>query len=518
MGFHPFGNETTVPPAGWHSEPKFRGTSSILTSSLLTLFLCVYTVVHTNVPEYEEDRKHIAQHKFSRFACRLIAPSKWRRFGWMVMAILAPELVAWNAFEQRRNVKRTTKEVRRSIGDSWTDTHSWFAVMGGYAFDIRDAPEPFFPDGRRRLSITHNGIVAIAQHWPHLLLKHPLTIDQIKDKSKADGLTKFLACWQASWFCVQCIFRLSSGLSISLLELNVFGHAVCALLIYMLWWNKPQDVTEPHVLASEDTFQAAANLCTISDVGLLKGAYPHGGDYAGTVWLSSAKPDPSTIDLSGPVSIPTTSFHPRGSSATWFLKVKIGNACHEFRYYGPARRQLAAIFIDERSFARLRYPYSNSHFDYSPYASVAPRCRDWCISLKDVDIDESGRKATYYLFAITLASAVYGGLHVVASWAPFASPVQHVLWRASSLTVAAFGAAFSAFMLLLPTLEDLPDLLLRPLKIILGWMAIVLICLTLLWYLLCRIYLVVECFISLAYLSESQLAVPSWSLYIPHIS
>ena len=48
----------------------------------------------------------------------------------MVMAVLAPELVAWNAFEQRREVKKTSKAVREYIGDAWTETHSWFAVMG----------------------------------------------------------------------------------------------------------------------------------------------------------------------------------------------------------------------------------------------------------------------------------------------------------------------------------------------------------------------------------------------------
>lgn len=29
---------------------------------------------------------------------------------------------------------------------------------------------------------------------------------------------------------------------ISLLELNTFGHAVCMLLVYFLWWEKPFEV------------------------------------------------------------------------------------------------------------------------------------------------------------------------------------------------------------------------------------------------------------------------------------
>ena len=37
---------------------------------------------------------------------------------------------------------------------------------------------------------------------------------------------------------------------ISPLELNTFGHAVLALLIYILWWEKPFDVEHPSIVES----------------------------------------------------------------------------------------------------------------------------------------------------------------------------------------------------------------------------------------------------------------------------
>lgn len=46
----------------------------------------------------------------------------------------------------------------------------------------------------------------------------------------------------ASWFCAQCVARLAQGMAISLLELSTFGHALCAILMYILWWHKPLDV------------------------------------------------------------------------------------------------------------------------------------------------------------------------------------------------------------------------------------------------------------------------------------
>lgn len=38
---------------------------------------------------------------------------------------------------------------------------------------------------------------------------------------------------------------------ISLLELNTFGHAICALFIYLLWWEKPFEVDIPTIVESD---------------------------------------------------------------------------------------------------------------------------------------------------------------------------------------------------------------------------------------------------------------------------
>jgi hypothetical protein len=38
------------------------------------------------------------------------------------------------------------------------------------------------------------------------------------------------------------------------------------------------------------------------------------------------------------------------------------------------------------------------------------------------------------------------------------------------------------------------------------------------WYIFCRAYIVVECFIMLAHLPDTTLEIPSWARYIPHIT
>jgi hypothetical protein len=78
----------------------------------------------------------------------------------------------------------------------------------------------------------------------------PLNISKkdLQDKSKANGLAKALVCLQASWFCVQCLVRVGQALPVTLLEINTFAHSICALLVYILWWDKPLDVEQPTYL------------------------------------------------------------------------------------------------------------------------------------------------------------------------------------------------------------------------------------------------------------------------------
>ncbi|KAL8980024.1 MAG: hypothetical protein Q9205_004780 [Flavoplaca limonia] len=87
--------------------------------------------------------------------------------------------------------------------------------------------------------------------------------EEIWDKSKANALAKTTVCIQATWFCAQCIARIAQQMPTSLLELHTVAHAVCALLVYILWWSKPLDVQEPTVIdvGQSDT---ARNVCALA--------------------------------------------------------------------------------------------------------------------------------------------------------------------------------------------------------------------------------------------------------------
>jgi hypothetical protein len=108
--------------------------------------------------------------------------------------------------------------------------HSFWAIMGGIAMDPSSS-DSFVPLSQRA-TLTANGILLLLKHEPQLL--PDISEEEVKDKSRGSSLTKSAACIQASWFCLSCIARISRKLSLSLLELNTFAHALCTVIVCTL--------------------------------------------------------------------------------------------------------------------------------------------------------------------------------------------------------------------------------------------------------------------------------------------
>lgn len=115
--------------------------------------------------------------------------------------------------------------------------------MGGFAMSTDSSS---LPNDWTRAAVTPHGLLFVLEQAPPLFPRTSRA--DIRDKSKADGVKKTVVCMQAIWFGVNVVTRLAQGLPIALLELNAAAHAICTLVIYAMWWDKPLDVEEPTLL------------------------------------------------------------------------------------------------------------------------------------------------------------------------------------------------------------------------------------------------------------------------------
>jgi hypothetical protein len=85
----------------WQPDPNNgRGTWTILSTCIITLFLCVYTALHLNIPAYKSS-------KLSLFGIRL----KYVFFG-----LLAPEVLVFNSWRQRTVASSIMTQIRLNRG------------------------------------------------------------------------------------------------------------------------------------------------------------------------------------------------------------------------------------------------------------------------------------------------------------------------------------------------------------------------------------------------------------------
>ncbi|KAL8783339.1 MAG: hypothetical protein Q9195_009419 [Heterodermia aff. obscurata] len=304
MGLWIFGNGNNG-TAHWEPDPSDgRGTWTILSTCIITLTLCVYTSLHLNIPAHKSSNLDAFGMKAK----------------YVISGLLAPELIVFNAWRQRTVASNIVQQVRKNRGgdqptsfpqrlsrglqnlpskalqrfkiwskkltrktnnlrhgnglpfvvnkDPWADitlVHGFYIVMGGYAFDVSKDTPRIWPWKWDRLTPSAMAVLAclISQDKDLRSVMPYLSEDEIWDKSKANGLAKTIVCIQAAWFCTQCIVRLAQGIPISLLELNTFAHAICALLVYLLWWDKPLDVHEPTVIDASRS-ETARSICAMA--------------------------------------------------------------------------------------------------------------------------------------------------------------------------------------------------------------------------------------------------------------
>ncbi|KAF7979544.1 hypothetical protein HWV62_42142 [Athelia sp. TMB] len=158
--------------------------------------------------------------------------------------IIAPQSRLPNRVASRRCTKRCEEcDVHKSdydqvamakrvakANEAWEKIHAFFIIMGGYQFYGEDGPvRPVSPD--EAVELVRRG---------HLVAP---TSDELANQSKGDALSKGVAILQTLWFVMQCIARRIENLPLTNLEVMTLAYTVITVAMYIVWWEKPLNVS-----------------------------------------------------------------------------------------------------------------------------------------------------------------------------------------------------------------------------------------------------------------------------------
>ncbi|RYP67005.1 hypothetical protein DL771_007501 [Monosporascus sp. 5C6A] len=290
---------------GWVAPDARRNTLDIILSWLSIFLVCSWKCVHLNLPTLEESRA--GWHKVTIFREDWRIPvfperpllRKWgRKLMWMGLISIAPELGVALAVKQWETARASAN------GKPYTMTHAFYAQMGGIVLRVVKAlpekrsargfvevmepqpPRATGPDAGIEMitkesvrAVVDNIIAAngVSPETAQLFFSKPIlrdddtnkvqrdyimkrydptirgltsTIDEeeIADRSKSDAFTKVFAIVQSGWLIVSSIARVHHGYAITELELATMAFIICALIMYIFWWNKPFGVEQRSLL------------------------------------------------------------------------------------------------------------------------------------------------------------------------------------------------------------------------------------------------------------------------------
>ena len=281
---------------------------------------------------------------------------------------------------------------------------------------------------------------------------------EIQDKSKGDGLSKTFALIQTTWFILQCISRAIEKLPVTELEVATCAFAFLNFATYILWWNKPLNVSRPVlVYRDQQKEQGEAETNEGTEPGSegegMKGGY---GQSVKRMWKAF---------IQGLVDIPKEVYRPIGASME-----------NPFTLIGPILAG-GSFTSDHRvgTFGPVSgYDYDNM---WSQLTSAA-------------------------------VGIIFGSIHCTAWQFQFPSYIEQLLWRISAISVTG-GPLLMALSITLIS-QDKFDSLHIP-------SAVAFILLSIL-YIVARLALLVLSFITLRSLPPGAFRAAGLVHFIPHFA
>lgn len=540
---------------GWVEGPTTRGTFGILLSCLSTFGLCAWTAVHVNVvPRNWFDVLPINPHWFT-ILCSKIVDRLWSyKLWWMLMAIFFPEIVLSAAFNQWLFASALHKwwcahfDIQHSSDDDLTMVGAFFVVMGGFTIN---SGKPAFGTHH---TLTPQGFIELIKSGD--IKRKVVQKRVIEDKGKADFLAKLLVCVQVSWMIIQSVARKLTDLPVTLLEIHVIMHALCAVAMYGFWFHKPLDVKEQIPLTNDKELGKMLSFIH-GRHGLSLEIYPLPEEHLS----SSSEP---TLDPETDTKVPKTPKTPRrkvtrakqpavkprhikppirtlrtgalpGSNRRTTEKPDDGSIILSYKETFRIKDQysitlvvpgtitlapgdlktLRSVVAAVRKGKAREYPWEDKllRIEYKHDVTkrmIAMTNRAYNSNPVGRGIDRSKSELLRLRLLLSVIIFIYGGFHACAWNSHFPTPAERLLWRVSCLLIgvfAVFRAAANVASRFIPQVlmrwSDNPNtgLLLTSFMLLIFS---------------CRIFLSVEAFISLRSLPAASYQTVEWGRFWPH--
>lgn len=434
--------------------------------------------------------------------------------------------------------------------------------MGGIVLDMSHDDKRVWPPGCDSLTLTPACFEDLFEtsEFQEIDLSF-LTREQIEGRQSVDTLAKALVVVQALWFCCQFIARLHQRLPVSLLELNTFAHALCALFIYVLWWHKPKDVGTPFVMRTERS-EALRNLCASQWTSGAAGKYYEGQQLSTAADLEEQQDidnwRPMLVHGGAAYDVLMKVFRGRrnitlspGCGEDWHI-FDYSNRWFYFPHLPPVPRyrirvcgatstevlqyintndpipdtpgyRLAPVFeslqVDDTTLERWRRSFLQHHMTSNYAVWLRDRQPNFAWP-RGLDDSEDGPRIAEELLVsmmmLLLTGLGYGGLHMLAwnSGALKKTGAAQVFWKLSCLLLmGTVPFAFCVWFGLKKWKGGDAHLKLHPvLQVVFG----VALFLTLLAYFMSRVYLLVEIVFVIPFMDLGVYQEPQFSAYWAH--
>ncbi|TFK61781.1 hypothetical protein BDN72DRAFT_429304 [Pluteus cervinus] len=478
--------------------PQDRTLNDIVRSCVLTIFACVYTALHPNIPDPEEK----------------ILQKIRRQLKMSFYMLIAPEAVIWWAMRQWYGacwIATVVNEIEPEL--KWTTTHGHFVQMGGL--------EGIHPDGRRELIdpgyVYH--YLRIGRIDPNELL---FPKKQVQDRSKGDFLSKGLVALQTSWFVLECIARFQQHLPVAELEVVTLAFAVLNIITYGFWWDKPLNVNcqvEIHIKPEASRDEPEANESRDGGGNEVEGE----GYQVREASNIGREDDDNDVTEGGDdqegnqlLMTPMGPGHGSGGETT----TKDGEKQKKSASIGKRVLHLPRWVYDQlivRSFTALVLPIQDM-FKCEAIEKGAPHVPMFYAYF----IADPNDLLRIRLMSC-LIGVIFAGIHFIAWNSDFPTHVELLLWRSSSLVVFVVPFLVGLLGLLLNDFDfngndawrfrgmgAVRETVLKATRWALYRLGPIL-------YILARVSLIIQAFISLRDLQPEVFKNVAWTSYIPHL-